>query len=251
MHPLYYDDPADATLYAPLVVDRQYSFGDAVLASPITTMIGDAAPGDTIAWTTFLPSGTWATWNGTATYAGPTNMTARYALGDVPLFVRPTAVVPMMTQDGADVAAAFPATLAWVAWPGAPAAAYSLYEDDGASDAYQGGDFVRTNVSVAGDSAVARVVMVTIGAASASGALPGGFPPRRGHVVQLRGAGGRAVTTITANGAPVPRTPCGATPGWCVVAAAGHTLAEPEGALVVRAGTFGAFADVVVTVSFA
>ena len=181
--------------------------------------------------------------NGTRVSTGPTTISdVAYGLGDVPLFVR-GGILPLKTM--ASVAGNFPDPLVWALWPGAPTGTYTLYEDDGDSDAYRGDEFVTTQGSFAANGAVTTL---TVSAAVAAGALPAGFPQARGHVLQVRGAAGRAVASVTANGVAVPQG--AGVPGWAFVAESDHTLAAPAGALVVSAGAWSSWADLVVVVTF-
>ena len=262
VHPLYYDAPGDPSLYSPLVVDMQYMLGDAVLAAPITLMMGGPADNGTAALVlhTYLPSRSevWSNWNGTAVFntsAGPVNASAAYGLGDIPLFVRSGGLLPLSTMS--DVFGDFPGTLVWAVWPGAPSpgANYTLYEDEGDSDAYEGGAYVLTNASTSGDVRTSSRVTLTIAAVLVSGgALPQGFPTHRTHVLQLRGVGSRGVESVSVDGAAIPASEggcngagsgAGASPnfnlstggsgagGWCIVSAAEHSLSSPEGAMLV------------------
>jgi alpha-glucosidase (family GH31 glycosyl hydrolase) len=249
VHPLYYDTPADDSLYAAAVVEAQYAFGSAILAAPVTSLSG--APNGTlntpVRVSVYLPAGTWSDFNGTvATTTGGVTDTRLYGVGDIPLFVKGGALLPFKTM--ASVAGNFPDPLVWVAFPGGAAGAYALYEDDGDSDAYQGGEFVTTNATVTWD-AEASVTLFVAGAVS-NAALPDGFPQSRGHVFQVRGA--RPVASVTANGVAVPAAAPGAVPGWHVVAQADHSLEAPAGALVVAAGAaFSAWDALEVVVTFA
>ena len=246
IHPLYYDAPKDPQVYTTLVVEREFMFGDAVLASPITTMIGNATLGATIAWSTYLPASApaWSTWNGTEVHSAPTTVTAAYGLGDIPLFVRAGALLPLKTL--ADIAGDFPALLVWTLFPGAPVGAYTLYEDVGDGLAYKSGEFVAT-AAAAADSP-ARVTL-TVSAAVAEGALPAGFPQERAHALQVRGATSRGTPqTVTVNGASVPEG--AGVPGWVIVADADHTLAAPAGSLVVTAAPTSAWTDTVIDVQW-
>lgn len=245
VHPLYYDSPRDAAVYTAPVVEREFMFGDRVLAQPVTTMTG-VVNGALTGWDTYLPGGTWSNWNGTRISSGPATISdVIYGLGDIPLFVR-GGILPMKSM--ASVVGNFPDPLVWALFPGAATGVYTLYEDDGDSDAYRGGEFVSTPAAFATS---ASATTLTVSAAVAAGALPAGFPQERAHVVQLRGvaAAGRAVASVTANGVAVP--PGAGVPGWAIVGEADHTLAAPAGSLVVSAGSWSSWADLVVVITFA
>ena len=245
VHPLYYEEPGNAALYAPEVVEREFMHGDRLLAAPITTMTG--SPSGVLPWPLFLPSpggppgALWASWNGTATYAAGAVEGVLYGPGDIPLFVR-GGLLPLKTM--ASVAGNFPDPLVWALFPGTPAGAYTLYEDDGDSDAYTGGEYVTLAASFVAN---ASGVTFTAAPAAAAAALPQGFPNARGLVLQVRGPP-RAPRLVTVNGAALPAAPEGVAPGWCI--ATEHSLAQPQGALVVSAGQLSSWAEAVVTVQF-
>jgi len=254
VHPLYYDFPLDGQLYAHDTVEAQYAFGSAVLAAPITQMAN--VPNGTlhtpVTWSVYLPAapGGWTCWNGTQNF-GPAARTVSAAFGtnDMPLFVRAGALIPTKTM--ASVAGNFPDPLVWDAWPaGAAGGNYTLYEDDGDSDAYQGGEFVTTAAAWAA-SADGKTLTLTVSAAQTAGALPDGFPQARRHSLQLRGAGagGASVKAVTANGAAVPPGAPGAPPCWWVVDEAAHSLTHPAGTVVVENGASSSWADLVIEVT--
>lgn len=242
VHPIYYENASDPTLYTPAVVERQFMHGDRILAAPVTTMVG--VPNGTLAsWPVYLPAGTWSNWNGTNTWEGPAVVDLPYALGDVPLFVR-GGILPLKTM--ASVTGNYP-DLVWALFPGAAAGNFSLYEDDGDSSAYEGGEFCTTTAVFSGDPGKQGAALrVTISAAVAAGALPPGFPEARAHELQVRGLRGQVPTAVTVNGADVPKGE--GTPGWGFAEA--HSLAQPEGALLVRAGVQSSWADTLVEVVF-
>ena len=103
------------------------------------------------------------------------------------------------------VADVYPTPLVWTVWPGASHGSYTLYEDDGDSDAYQGGEFTTTTASFTGGDG--KIFTLTVAGAVCTGALPTGFPMQRSHSLQLRGvaAAGKAVSSVFCNGKPVAK----------------------------------------------
>ena len=263
---MYYEFPHDPKCRLREVVDRQYFFGDRVLAMPITTITGHVN-GTVHGWSTYLPEGSWSDWSGGTVTIGPANVATDVSLADIPLWVR-GGVLPMKTM--ASVAGDYPTPLVWVLWPGTAAGSYTLYEDDGDADNYIGGSFVTTAVSFTGDLRTAHVVTVKVAAAEVAGALPTGFPASRSHVVQVRGvaAADRAVASITCNGAAVPpkRTDVAAAaaaesglvpsaaaalPGrWWEVTSKDGGLVQPKGSLVIDVGEASSFDELVITITF-
>jgi alpha-glucosidase len=247
VHPLYYEEPRNAALYALAVVERVFMHGDRLLAAPITTMTGD--PNGTLPWELYLPAtggppgSQWSNWNGSATYDRGPLEGGVFGLGDIPLFVR-GGVLPLKTM--ASVAGNFPDPLVWALFPGSAAGGYTLYEDDGDSDAYRGGEYVTqaVNFTRTGDS-----ITLTASPAASSGALPPGFPSARGLVVQVRGMA-VAPRQVQVNGLAVPEAAEGVSPGWYLVGGGGgHSpLLLPQGTLVVSAGQQSSWDVAVVSV---
>ncbi len=239
VHPLYYDFPAEEGAYSST---HQYAFGDAIIAAPISAMVDPATK--TITRTMWVPPGAWARWDGAGggSLQGPSNYSAAYGVGEIPLLVRAGTLLPLADVDptGVRVAETSP-DLVWVAWAGngtgpagAPAAGTALLrEDDGVSPAAAGSPAAVTRASFSLDA----VSGIALTVAAVEGAYPG-MPAARGQGLQLRGLNGAAVGAVAVNGVPVPSggSPGGGPiPGWYIAPAPG-TLVEPEGCLVVRAG---------------
>ena len=244
VHPVYYEDPADAQLYAPQWVETQFMHGDRILAAPITLMTG-AVNGVLPSWSTYLPGGArWSNFNGTQVWQGPATVTLPYGVGDIPLFVR-GGILPMKTLSS--ISGDFPDPLVWVLFPGSRSGNYTVYEDSGDSNAYVGGEFVSTTAAFLGDPGDAQgSLSFTVGQAESATALPAGFPQARSHVLQVRGLRGRTPVAVTVDGQAVPQGE--GTPGWSV--AQTHSLVEPLGALTVRVGPQGSWVGFTVNVSY-
>ena len=98
VHPLYYDFGVDKNVYEQLVVERQYMFGQRILAQPVTSVTG--VPNGTLkGWETYLPAGTWSTWNGSKVIVGPTRVKTDVMLSEIPLFVRAGGLLPLKTMN--------------------------------------------------------------------------------------------------------------------------------------------------------
>lgn len=243
LHPLYYDWPKDEKVYETLVVEREYMFGQRILAQPVTKVTG-VPNGSLPGWETYLPAGQWSDWSGSKVVTGPATINSDVSLSEIPLFVRDGGLIPLNTM--ATVAGNYPSPVVWAVWPGASEGNYSLYEDDGNADAYQGGEFATTSAEfVTGGGN--KAFTLTISGAVSTGALPDGFPMARSHSLQLRGvvAAGRTVTSASCNGKPVSKGES----GWYL--SIENTLAESSGALVVVCPAVSAFDTVSIVVAFA
>lgn len=97
--------------------------------------------------TVYLPAGCdWFDWNTRRRYAGGQEVTVDVDLASIPMFLRDGAIVPTapgllnLTRQSASV-------LQWIVAPGRDAA-FTLYEDDGATNAYEDGARLETKVEL-------------------------------------------------------------------------------------------------------
>ena len=92
-HPLYYDYPEAAEAYE---YKDEYLFGDDMLVAPIT------APMDTenelATKKIWLPAGEWIEWFTGTRLQGPAEMERKFSLGQIPVYVKAGAVIPMEPQ---------------------------------------------------------------------------------------------------------------------------------------------------------
>lgn len=230
MHPLYYEWSAEPLAYSST---EEYLFGGALLASPIwetnaTVVVGGVEGGYKSTWLPPLPGGQqWCTFNGTSCVAGggssPVYNTGFFSLGDTPLFARSGAIIPMQTL--ASVSHPTPDPLVITVFPFAPGQAqptqFSLYEDD--AESLDPG-FWRVPITASPST-------VTVGGAVGEWV---GSPEERGLEFRLRGWGGKGVTKVAVNGVALSPGAEGCVGGcYFTVGPSAHTLASPEGTLVV------------------
>jgi len=259
VHPCYIELPEEEGCYS---ADAQYFFGSAILAAPVWAVneTGVSAGGSSNATarnSTYLPTGSWTSWNGTEVLTGPSTLPRTfYALGDTPLWVRGGSLLPMqLPLPSPGSAAAVPGTadpLVLALWLGGSSSSYTLYEDDGDSlleQEQQEGSYRLTQLSFSGQVLQRPVRTVTVGAAQ--GSYPGA-PSARNLTLQLRGALGVMPMAVTANGVAIPPRPAGqaacSAPCFYVVEESQHSLCAPAGTAVVEAGRFSVDAEVVLTV---
>jgi alpha-D-xyloside xylohydrolase len=137
MRPLVMDFRTDASV---LEVGDQYMFGPAFLVSPITTF--QARQRQVVLPTT--PGGWYDFWTGTNSAGGQT-ITASAAYDSMPLHVRAGSIVPVGPElMYVDEVVADP--IALYVYAGADGS-FTLYEDDGVSYDYEGGDFSQIPLS--------------------------------------------------------------------------------------------------------
>ncbi len=165
--------------------DDAFLLGDAILVAPVL------GPGQT-ARHVYLPQGTWIDWYTGERHAGGQFMTANAPLDRIPLFARGGRVIPTLATPPASTMNYHPDALELhVAIPEEDGEFCShLHEDDGISDAFLRGQFLRTTFFVSRQQNQVRI------SAKVSG---NGFPEfrrRRLHLVFM----GCAVDRLELNG---------------------------------------------------
>lgn len=147
IRPLYYHYPQDEQ-----ATDTQNEFllGDSLLSAPIFE------PGAT-SRNVYLPAGTWFDyWDGTA-YPGSGWSEITAPLDRWPLLMRGNSIIPNgPLMQYTDQHPADPLTIT-CSMAGDGLASYTLYEDDGASLAYENGTFALTDISCRVDSDLATI----------------------------------------------------------------------------------------------
>lgn len=145
MRPLALHYPTDPNVWE---LGYQYLLGADLLVAPVTRAGGAA-------WPVYLPAGDWFDfWTGERQVGGRAISVAT-PLDTVPVFVRGGAIIPLgpvmqrTDERPLDV-------LTLVVYPGGPGA-LSLYEDDGATQAYRGGQHALTEIRSSFDDGVVRV----------------------------------------------------------------------------------------------
>ena len=136
--PLYYEWPEENRAYS---VEDEYLFGDAILASPISTPTDGDGLSERKTW---LPQGEWYDACRNRIVAGKRTITDRYALDEIPYFIRTGSIIPCLPKVS-DLKSASAAMVLWVI-PGADGEG-RLYEDHGDSEAYRDGAYAVTSFS--------------------------------------------------------------------------------------------------------
>ncbi len=120
--------------------DVAFMFGPALL---VANVVEEGAKTRTVS----LPTGCdWFDWTTRRRHAGGQQITVDIDLASIPMFIRDGAIVP--TAPGlARLTAGAVTALEWVVTPGHDAS-FTLYEDDGVSNAYEDGDFLETHIEL-------------------------------------------------------------------------------------------------------
>ncbi|MGH7995253.1 MAG: TIM-barrel domain-containing protein, partial [Opitutaceae bacterium] len=177
LHPLYYDWPELDQAYR---AKNEYAFGVDLIAAPVTTA-ADPASG-LAAERIWIPPGSWVEWPTGRTLLGSAEMTRRFSIDQIPVYVRAGAIVPMqppMPYTGAKPVD--PLILAVFPLADGRTSAYTVYADGGADEAYQRGVCAWTPVRAreSGGKLDVRVLPTR-------GGYPG-MPEERGLEIRLPG----------------------------------------------------------------
>lgn len=90
VHPLYYEYP---DLSAAYTYTGQYMFGDDMMIAPVVSpMSPDTMLATKEVW---IPPGTWIEWYSGKKYTGPEVVRRRFALDEIPIYVKAGSIIPM------------------------------------------------------------------------------------------------------------------------------------------------------------
>ena len=225
LRPLYYGFPEAPEAYTS---PNEYFFGENMIVAPITQPV--SAETRHAAEALWLPPGEWIEQPTGTLLHGPLKTTRAYAIGQVPVFVRPGSILPSqppMAYTGQKPVDPLILTVNPLAEN--QTSTYTLYEDSGHAEDYQHNlGTARTPIT-----AVLHGDTLTVTVAPVQGGYPG-MPAQRGY--QLRLPFDWPPQSVTANGKPLSFTLDPAHPGWSFE---GNTLTTiiPVAALSVHAPT--------------
>ena len=138
IEPIYYKYPG---MYDDELYKDQYYFGSTFLVSPITTKKDYLM--NRVIQKFYIPEGTWYGFFTGKQFKGNKKYISFYRDHEYPVFVKAGAIIPMTLKGTNDTSSPFKTELQ--IFPGA-SNTYSIYEDDGESNAYLKGDYLITNV---------------------------------------------------------------------------------------------------------
>jgi alpha-glucosidase len=180
MRPLVLNYPDDPAVWD---LGTEYLWGDDILVAPVTHK-------GATQWPVYLPAGAWHDFWTQETFQGRSGITVSAPLERLPLFVRAGAIIPMgpvLQYDGE-----LPIDeVTLLVYPDQESS-FTLYEDDGLTNAYRDGGFATTRITCA---ATAASVMFGIAAPAGDTAL---LPANRRYTLKL--ATSRAPHDVTMDG---------------------------------------------------
>ena len=141
MRPLFFLDPADPRLTKE---DTSFMFGDWLLVAPVTQPLAAAATKRV-----YLPKGSWYSLITMARYEGGQEIDFPLSLDTYPVFAREGVIIPAY-ENGVEE---------YLLIPGPARTRYTVFSDDGTSEAYQagGGEKLRFSLDVKGFSVAGAV----------------------------------------------------------------------------------------------
>lgn len=142
IRPMYHLYPESAEAYK---ARNQYFFGSELMAAPITEK-GDTASdrGHSKVW---FPEGTWIDFFSGMVYSGNTTRGVYRPLEQMPLFLKAGAIVPMQPHCPGKNTLGLADTADLIVAAGA-SGSFTLYEDDGETEAYKEGAFATTEFAL-------------------------------------------------------------------------------------------------------
>lgn len=138
IEPIYYKYP---NMYDDELYKDQYYFGSTFLVSPITTKKDYLM--NRVIQKFYIPEGTWYGFFTGKQFKGNKKYVSFYRDHEYPVFVKAGAIIPMTLKGTNDTSS--PSKTELQIFPGA-SNTYSIYEDDGESNAYLRGEYLITNV---------------------------------------------------------------------------------------------------------
>ena len=194
--PVYYEYPEEPNAYPTQHFiggghREQYFFGSEMIVYPIVSgQLPAVRQGKTNGW---IPDGLWHDFFTGLIYRGGRCLELYRPLSSIPVLVKAGGIVPMTEEIFGAAALQLPQTLTVRMYGGADGD-FTLYEDDGVSEAYRGGHYAQTRFALRWQAGE-----IVLHAAEGDVAL---LPERRTYTVELRGtAENEATAWVVGNAA--------------------------------------------------
>jgi alpha-glucosidase (family GH31 glycosyl hydrolase) len=195
MRPLVLNYPDDPRVWD---LGTQFLWGDDLLVAPVTR-------GGATHWPVYLPEGTWHDFWTHDVVHGPASVTVDAPLERLPLFVRAGAIIPLGPVVQYDGERALEQVTLLI-YP-AGTSSFTLYEDDGQTEAYLAGAHAQTHIACIADVA-GLVCRITAPSGDASI-----LPPGRNYILQIHSAAPPR-TVRHEHGGLLAQGEVGDGPGW-------------------------------------
>ena len=129
IRPMYYEFPDMEKAYH---LEHQYFFGNNMIVAPVTKSMNGK---ETVSQTVWLPEGNWFDYRNNNLLQGGKEITANYALDEIPVFVKAGSIIPTQTPK-LRVEGTVMDTLILTVYTSA-IATFNLYEDEGGTEDYR------------------------------------------------------------------------------------------------------------------
>ena len=139
MRPMFYEDIDTPDEF----LENQYMFGDSLLVCPVYKPIKDE-PNKEI----YLPKGNWYNFETLKKVQGGKTITVKSDISSLPVFIKEGAIIPA-TVEGKDYLYILPAD--------GIKNSFTYYNDDGETDNYKSGDFVKVEYKLEGSKLTAKI----------------------------------------------------------------------------------------------
>jgi alpha-glucosidase (family GH31 glycosyl hydrolase) len=202
LRPLYYEWPEAEQAYS---AKNEYLFGENMIVAPVVGPL-DKATG-LAPQSVWLPEGEWIEWSTGKHFRGPLEVSRKFSIREIPVYVRAGAIVPMAPAMRHTNEKPVDPLIVTVFPPAAgQKSSYTLYEDAGNSRAYETGEATTTQISASEEQGNLAVEI-----SPAKGSYQG-IPAQRGY--ELRLPGDWPPESVTVNGRPLSHVPERDKVGW-------------------------------------
>lgn len=199
VHPMYYDYPKEENAYSS---PNQYMFGRDMIVHPITKPIDKESI--FLSHETWLPAGKWYESSTGSILEGNKKVTMPFTLGDIPVFVKEGAIIPMAPKvSRTDEQPLNPLILSF--YPGKKGS-LKLYEDEGNNNNFKKGSYSSTPVTSQRSGNT-----MNINIAAVEGSFPG-MLLSRGY--ELRFPCSFPPSSVTINGQKIPYSDVAKAGSW-------------------------------------
>jgi len=201
-HPLYYDWPEASEAYTS---KNEYVYGDSMIVAPVTTPADEAT--GLASEDVWLPKGEWVEWMTGKKIAGPVTVKREFSIGQIPVYVRAGAVVPMMPKmEYTGEKPVDPLIATVMPMTDGAKSRYEVYEDSGKAEEYKDG-----MCSWTGIGAMRVGTKVVFARLPVKGTFPGMLTTRG---LEIRLPGDWPPVSVKVNGKPVAYEKEAGLPGW-------------------------------------
>jgi hypothetical protein len=202
LRPLYYDWPDAEQAYT---TKNEYMFGNNMIVAPVVSPVdkSDGLASESV----WLPEGEWIEWSTGRHFTGPVELTRKFSIREIPVYVRAGAIVPMapeMRYTGEKPVD--PLTVNVFPLDEGQKSSYMLYEDSGKARDYQTGKDAWTQLGASQTNGDLRVTIEPVRGGYA------GMPTHRAY--ELRLPGDWPPQSVTIDGKALTYAPQKGKSGW-------------------------------------